>query len=183
MSVVKKATARSSAQWPCEAFHYILNSAEFPCRDPSRDCLLLPPLLPCEQCLLLEKPAYFGALNDSTVVSICVVLAGRLLNKGVGGDRQRKDQISQSGKKRTLICLSWLLLLTFLSCWFPFAFLQRSHIKISTCMHRHKHSLTVLKNRRLAERVQEVALINNILNVLYLKWLNMTRKVLRLFYN
>lgn len=50
----------------------------------------------------------FCCVNDSTVVSICVALAGlerleRLLNKGVSGDGERKDHVSQSagwGRKK-----------------------------------------------------------------------------------
>lgn len=43
-SVAKAAEARSSAQWPDGAFHYIFNSAEFPA-EQAGDCLLfLPPL-------------------------------------------------------------------------------------------------------------------------------------------
>lgn len=43
-------------------------------------------------------------------------------------------------------------------------------------MHAPTHSLIVLRNRE-----QEAALINNIMNVLYLKGLDITQKVLRLF--
>lgn len=45
----------------------------------------------------------FCYANDSTVVSICVALAGlerRLLNKGVSGDGERKDHVSQSARWR-----------------------------------------------------------------------------------
>lgn len=45
----------------------------------------------------------FCYVNDSTVVSICVVLAGlgrRLLNNGVSADGERKDHVSRSARCR-----------------------------------------------------------------------------------
>lgn len=70
-------------------------------------------------------------MNDSTVDSICVALAGlerRLLNKVVGGDRVRKDHISQSARwKKEKVGFSSLASVTTIPV-FLFVSLQRSHI-------------------------------------------------------
>lgn len=122
MSVATAAKARSSAQRPSEAFHYILNSAEFPAETSLETacCFFLPStaisatsvagetrLSGCRQVnfhisIRIESDV-FCYVNDSTVVSICVALAGlekRLLNKGVSGDGERKDHVSQSARWR-----------------------------------------------------------------------------------
>lgn len=109
--------ARSSAQWPGEAFHYIWNAAG-PSPETARCFFLLPPspdatsamsaagetrLSGCRQVnfhiSIWRESGVFCYVNDSTVVSISVVLAGRerqLLNKGVSGDGERKDHVSQT---------------------------------------------------------------------------------------
>lgn len=105
MSVVKAAAARSSAQWPSEAFHYILKSAEFPVEtpaEPARHFFL--PLTVCVcacVCLQPENLAYLSGVNNSAMVSALVALVrqeGRLLSRGVGGGRAGKDHISQSAE-------------------------------------------------------------------------------------
>lgn len=118
MSVAKAAKARSSSQWPCKAFNYILNSAEFPAETSQETacCFSLPStassampvsaengLSGCRQVnfhiSIRIESGMFCCVNASMVVSICVALAGlerRVLSKGVSGDGERKDHISQS---------------------------------------------------------------------------------------
>lgn len=130
--------ARSSAQWPGEAFHYIWNAAEFPAgtSPETAPCFfLLPPSSPaatsaksaagetrlsgCRQVnfhiSIWTESGVFCFVNDSTAVSVCVALAGlerQLLNKGVSGDGERKDHVSQSArwkKKRKEDWDGWFL--------------------------------------------------------------------------
>lgn len=102
-------------------------------------------------------------MNDSAVDSICVALAGlerRLLNKGVGGDGVRKDHISQSARrKKEKADFSSQASVAAIPV-FLFVSLQRRHIwTMHACTDPNRQ--TVLKKRRLAERVQEAELINS----------------------
>ena len=116
MSVAKAAKARSRAQWPSEAFHYIFNLAEFPTETLLETACCPPPnthtAASAMSCLSWCRQVNFHIsiwiesgvtcyVNDSTVVSICVALAGlerQLLNKHVSGNGERKDHIAQSAR-------------------------------------------------------------------------------------
>lgn len=108
MCVAKAAEARSSAQWPREAFHYMFNSAQLPPQRPRRSppaASSSPPAPPLQPCLPLRgnlamylssrRQVHFH-ISNRIESGVSRYVERRLLNKGVSGDGGKRSHLSIS---------------------------------------------------------------------------------------